>query len=133
MQNSDCRFWSQIRSHFLLHQEANHHRYLEGDSFFRTPHNWHTNSDTSWDIPSFCYPSICKPLGTLLGTSHLFCCPSIGTQIMTFFGISQHFRPYHNGILLFTSNPFAIVLQRKKSTFALLLIVPFYWTVNLIQ
>ena len=133
LRNADFRFSAQIRSHFLLHQEANHHRYFEGQPYFLAAFHRHTNNDILWDIPSILLSLICQQLGTLLGTSLLFCCCSIGTQIVTQLGISQHFRPYHNGILLFTSNPFAIVLQRKKSTFALLLIVPFYWTINLLS
>lgn len=94
MQNADFRFCAQIRSHFLLHQDANHHKHFEGDPYFLLSHNWHTNSDTSWDIPSFCCPSICQPLGTLLVTSLLFHYPSFVIQIVTSLGISQHFRPH---------------------------------------
>lgn len=95
MQNADYRFCAQIRSHFLLHQAVSSHRYSEEQPYFRPPHNWHTSSDITWDIPTFCCPSICQSLGTLLGTSLLFCCCSIGTQIVTLLGISQYFRFLH--------------------------------------
>ena len=94
LRNADFRFCAQIRSHFLLHQEANHHRYFEGQPYFLAVLHWHTNGDTPWDIPSFCWSSICPPLGTLLRTSLLFYYPSIGTQIVASLGISQHFRPH---------------------------------------
>ena len=100
LRNADFRFSAQIRSHFLLHQEANHHRYFEGYLYF---------SPTS----------IGTQIVTFLGISHLSCSLSTVTQIMTPLGISQHFRPYHNGIFLFTSNPFAIVLQRQKEYFCI--------------
>ena len=119
MQNADFRFRVQIRSHFLLHQKANHHRYFEGYPYFSPALHWHTNCDISWDIPTFRCLSIGTLIMTSLGISHVSCCLSTVTQIMTPLGISQHFRPYHNGILLFTSNPFAIVLQRQKEYFCI--------------
>ena len=91
LRNADFRFSAQIQSHFLLHQKANRHRYSERYPYFRPPHNWHTYNDILWDIPSFCCPSICPPLGALLRTSLLFCCCSIGTQIVTQLGISHLF------------------------------------------
>ena len=89
LRNADFRFCAQIRSHFLLHQKVNRHRKSEEHLHFLLPHNWHTNSDIPWDIPSFSLPSIYQPLGTLLGTSMLFCCCAIGTQIVTQLGISH--------------------------------------------
>lgn len=56
LRNADFRFSAQIRSHFLLHQEANHHRYFEGDPYFSPALHWHTNGDISWDIPTFSLP-----------------------------------------------------------------------------
>lgn len=56
LRNADFRFCAQIRSHFLLHQEANHHRYFEGYPYFLLPYNWHTSSDITWDIPTFLLP-----------------------------------------------------------------------------
>ena len=109
LRNADFRFSAQIRSHFLLHKEVNRHRKSEEHPHFLPPHNWYTNSDTSWDIPSFLLSLICQQLGTLLGTSLLFCSPSIGTQIVTSIGISQHFRPQSQGTLFITSNLPAIV------------------------
>ena len=53
LRNADFRFSAQIRSHFLLHQKANHHRYFEGYPYFLPALHWHTNGDISWDIPSF--------------------------------------------------------------------------------
>ena len=53
MQNADFRFCAQIRSHFLLHQVINHHRYFEG-------------------YPYFSPPSIGTLMVTHLGISHLF-------------------------------------------------------------
>ena len=91
LRNADFRFSAQIRSHFLLHQEANPHRSFEGQPYFRPSLIGDTIRDILWDIPSFCCPSICPPLGTLLGTSLLFCCCSIGTQIVTQLGISHLF------------------------------------------
>ena len=93
LRNADFRFCTQIRSHFLLHQKANHHRYFEGYPYFLPALHWHTNGDISWDIPSFLLSLIYQQLGTLLGTSLLFCCCSIGTQIVTQLGISPLF--YH--------------------------------------
>lgn len=75
LRNADFRFSVQIRSHFLLHQEANHHRYFEGYLYF---------SPTS----------IGTQIVTFLGISHLSCSLSTVTQIMTPLGISQHFRPH---------------------------------------
>ena len=53
MQNADFRFCIQIRSHFMLHQVINHHRYFEGYPYFSP-----------------------TPIGTLMmasiGISHLF-------------------------------------------------------------
>ena len=91
LRNADFRFSAQIRSHFLLQQKANHHRYFEGYPYFSPALHWHTNGDISWDIPSFSFPSIYQPLGTLLETSLLFCCSFIGTQIVTQLGISHLF------------------------------------------
>ena len=107
LRNADFRFSAQIRSHFLLHQEANHHRYFEGYPYFLPALHWHTNGDISWDIPSFLLSLIYQQLGTLLGTSLLFCCCSIGTQIVTLLGISQHFRPQPKGTFFITSYHFA--------------------------
>ena len=59
LRNADFRFSSQIRSHFLLHQEANHQRYFEGDPYFSPALHWHTNGDTSWDIPTLLLPFNC--------------------------------------------------------------------------
>ena len=118
LRNADFRFSAQIRSHFLLHQKVNPHRSSERYPYFRLSHKWHTNSDTSWDIPTLLLPSICQPLGTLLGTSLLFHHHSIVTQTVTFLGIFQHFRPQRKGTLLITSNLSAIVLQTNyKDTF----------------
>ena len=111
MRNANFRFCAQIRSHFLLHQEANHHKYFEGYPYFSPALHWHTNGDISWDIPSFLLSLICQQLGTLLGTSLLFCYSFIGTQIVTQLGISQHFRPHPEGTLFVTSILSAIVLQ----------------------
>jgi len=91
LRNADFRFSAQIRSHFLLHQEANHHRYFEGYPYFLAAFHRHTNNDIIGDIPTFRCPSIRQPLGTLLGTFMLFCCCSIGTQIVTQLGISHLF------------------------------------------
>ena len=117
MQNADFRFCAQIRSHFLLHQKANHHRYFDGYPYFSPAFRWHTNCDILWDIPSFSLPSIYQPLGTLLGTSLLFCYSFIGTQIVTLLGISQHFRPQPQGTFFITSNLSVIVLQTRKKYF----------------
>ena len=111
LRNADSCFSAQIQSHFLLHQKANHHRYFAGYPYFWPPFIGNTIRDILWDIPSFCCPSICQPLGTLLGTFLLFCSPPIGTQIVTSIGISQHFRAQRKGTLWVTSNSFAIVLQ----------------------
>ena len=91
LRNADFRFSAQIRSHFLLHQKANHHRYFEGYPYFSPALHWHTNDDILWDIPSFSLPSIYQPLGALLRTSLLFCCCFMGTQIVTQLGISHLF------------------------------------------
>ena len=72
LRNADFRFCAQIRSHFLLHQEANHHRYFKGYPYFSPALHWHTNGDINWDIPSFCWHSIYQPPGTLLMTSLFF-------------------------------------------------------------
>ena len=72
LRNADFRFSAQIRSHFLLHQEANHHRYFEGYPYFQPSLFGGTIRDILWDIPSFCWPSICQQLGTLLRTSLFF-------------------------------------------------------------
>ena len=56
LRNADFRFSAQIRSHFLLHQEANHHSYFEGYPYFSPALHWHTNGDISWDIPTFLLP-----------------------------------------------------------------------------
>ena len=118
LRNADFRFSAQIRSHFLLHQEANHHRYFEGQPYFLAAFHRHTNNDILWDIPSILLSLICQQLGTLLGTSLLFCCCTIGTQIVTQLGISHHFRLQHQGTLLITSNLSAIVLQTNyRDTF----------------
>ena len=94
LRNADFRFSAQIRSHFLLHQKANRHRYSERYPYFRPPHNWHTYNDILWDIPSFLLSLTCQQLGTLLRTSLLFYRPLIVTPIVTLLGISQHFRPH---------------------------------------
>ena len=91
LRNADFRFCAQIWSHFLLHQEANHHRYFEGDPYFLAASHRHTTNDILWDIPSFLLSLICQQLWTLLGTSLLFHHPSFVTQIMTLLGISQLF------------------------------------------
>ena len=91
LRNADFRFSAQIRSHFLLHQKANHHKHFEGYPYFSPALHWHTNGDTLWDIPSFSLPSICQPLGALLRTPPLFHHPSFVTQIMTSLGISYLF------------------------------------------
>ena len=72
LRNADFRFSAQIRSHFLLHQEANHHRYFEGYPYFSPALHWHTNNDILWDIPNFYGPSIVTQIMTLLGISQLF-------------------------------------------------------------
>ena len=56
LRNADFRFCAQIRSHFLSHQKANHHRYFEGYPYFSPALHWHTNGDISWDIPTFLLP-----------------------------------------------------------------------------
>ena len=113
LRNADFRFSAQIRSHFLLHQEANHHRYFEGYPYFSPALHWHTNCNISWDIPTFRCPSTGTLIMTSLGISHLSCSlstvtqimtplgisllfryPLIVTQMMTYLGISQHFRPH---------------------------------------
>ena len=109
LRNADFRFCAQIRSRLLLHQEANHHRYFEGQPYFLAAFHRHTNNDILWDIPSFCCPSICQSLGTLLGTFMLFCCCSLGSQIVTRLGISQHFCPQLQGTLFITFNLSTIV------------------------
>ena len=94
MRNADFRFCAQIRSHFLLHQEANHNRCFEGYPYF-SPTPIGTLMVTFLGISQlFCLPSVGAQIMTHLGISHLFCCPSIGTQIVTLLGISQHFRPH---------------------------------------
>ena len=128
LRNADFRFSAQIRSHFLLHQKANHHRYFEGYPYF-SPTSIGTLMVTHLGISQlFCRPSVGAQIMTHLGISHLFCCPSIGTQIvtplrisqlfycpsigtkiMTSLGISQHFRPQPQGTLFITSNLPAIV------------------------
>ena len=118
LRNADFRFSAQIRSHFLLHQKANHHRYFEGQHYFLAAFHRHTNNDILWDIPSFLLSLICQLLGTLLRTSLLFHHPSIGTQIVTFLGISQHFRPKLKGTLFITSNSspsFSIINKKPLS------------------
>ena len=118
LRNADSCFSAQIRSHFLLHQKANHHRYFAGYPYFWPPFIGNTIRDILWDIPSFCCPSICQPLGTLLGTSLLFHHHSIVTQTVTFLGIFQHFRPQRKETLLITSNLSAIVFQTNyRDTF----------------
>ena len=87
LRNADFRFSAQIRSHFLLHQKAKHHRYFEGYPYFSPALHWHTNDDINWDIPTFCCPSIRQPLGALLRTPPLFHHPSFVTQTMTSLGI----------------------------------------------
>lgn len=119
LRNADFRFCAQIRSHFFLHQEANHHRYFEGYPYFSPALHWHTNCDISWDIPSFLLSLICQPLGTLLGTFILFCCCSIGKQIVTLLGISLLFRPQPLGTLFVTSNLSAIVWLPQKEYFGI--------------
>jgi len=57
LQNADFRFCAQIRSHFLLHQKANHHRYFEGYPCFSATPNRHTNDDIPWDIPTLSSPA----------------------------------------------------------------------------
>ena len=94
LQSADFRFWAQIRSHFLLHQKVNHHKFLQGYPYISLPFSWHTNSDTPWDIPTFCCPSVGAQIMTSLGISLLFCRSSIVTQILTLLGISQHSRPH---------------------------------------
>ena len=109
LRNADFRFSAQIRSHFLLHQEANPHHSSEGQPYFCSPLIEATIRDILWDIPSFCCPSICQSLGTLLGTFMLFCCCSLGSQIVTRLGISQHFCPQLQGTLFITFNLSTIV------------------------
>ena len=94
LRNADFRFSAQIRSHFLLHQKANHHILFKGHPYFSPVLHWHTNGDTPWDIPSFCWHSIYQPPGTLLGTSLIFYHALIVTQLVTPTGISQQFRPH---------------------------------------
>ena len=113
LRNADSCFSAQIRSHFLLHQKANHHKHFEGDPYFLAAFHRHTNNDILWDVPSFLLSLICQQLGTLLGTSLLFCCCSIGTQIVTLLGISQHFRLPIPGTLFITSNLSAIIFANK--------------------
>lgn len=91
LRNADFRFSAQIRSHFLLHQEANHHRYFEGQPYFLAAFHRHTNGDIPWDIPSILLSLICQQLGTLLRTSLLFYRPLIVTPIVTSIGISHLF------------------------------------------
>ena len=80
---------------------------------FLPPFSWHTNDDTPWDIPIFRCPSFRQPLGTLLGTFLLFCYHSIDTQMATLLGISQHFHPQPLRTLLITSNLSTIVFTNK--------------------
>ena len=117
LRNADFRFSAQIRSHFLLHQKANHHRYFEGYPYFSPALHWHTNCDILWDIPSFCWHSIYQPPGTLLGTFMFFHHSSFVTQIVTSLGISQYFRLHHQWTLFITSHLFAIILQTRKEYF----------------
>ena len=117
---------------FVDIRSTNHRGHFLWHPYFLRSFVSHTNNDTIWDIPSFSLPSIYQPLGTLLGTFILFCCCSIGTQIVTLLGISQHFWPQSNGTLLITPNSSATVLQTQTDTFTLLLKVPFYWTFLLI-
>ena len=91
LRNADFRFCAQIRSHFLLHQKANHHKHFEGYPYFSPALHWHTNNDIPWDIPSFLLSLICQLLGILLRTPPLFHHPSFVTQIMTSLGISYLF------------------------------------------
>ena len=91
LRNADSCFSAQIRSHFLLHQKAKHHRYFEGYPYFSPALHWHTNCDISWDIPTFRCLSIGTLIMTSLGISHVSCCLSTVTQIMTPLGISHLF------------------------------------------
>ena len=113
LRNADFRFSAQIRSHFLLHQKANHHRYFEGYPYFSPALHWHTNCDISWDIPSFLLSLICQQLGTLLGTFMFFHHSSFVTQIVTSLGISHHFRSWSKWTLFITGNWSAIVFANN--------------------
>ena len=53
------------------------------------------------------------------GISHNIYRLSIGTQIVTPLGISQHFRPQPLGILFVASNPSAIVWLPQKDHFGI--------------
>ena len=119
LRNADFRFSAQIRSHFLLHQKANHHRYFEGYPYFSPALHWHTNNDILWDIPSFLLSLICQLLGILLGTSLIFYHALIVTQLVTPTGISQHFHPQPLGTLFVISNLSAILLQPQKEHFGI--------------
>lgn len=95
---------------FVDIRSTNHRGHFLWHPYFLRSFVSHTNNDTIWDIPSFCCPSICPPLGTLLRTPPLFHHPSFVTQTMTSVGIPQHFRPQRKETLLITSNSSAIVL-----------------------
>jgi len=99
---------------FAVHQSATLWGHFLWHPYFLRSFVSHTNNDTIWDIPSFCCPSICSPLGTLLGTSLLFCCSFIGTQIVTLLGICQHFRPQPKGTFLITSRSYLSFRKTKR-------------------
>ena len=114
LRNADFRFCAQIRSHFLLHQKANHHKHFEGYPYFSPALHWHTNNDIPWDIPSFLLSLICRQLWTLLGTSPIFYHPSIVTQLVTSLGISQHFRRQPKGTFLITSRSYLSFRKTRR-------------------
>ena len=116
---------------FVDIRSTNHRGHFLWHPCFLCSFDSHTNNDILWDIPSFCCPSICPPLGTLLGTSLLFCCSFIGTQIVTLLGICQHFRPQRKET--FWLHPTRLPsFYKYEKIFTALLIVPFYWTIPLI-
>ena len=110
LRNADFRFCAQIRSHFLLHQEANHHRYFEGYPYFLAAFHRHTNDDILWDIPSFSLPSIYQPLGALLRTPPLFTIPHLSRKQWHPLGYPNIFVPNPKGHVLLH----LIVLQNKQ-------------------
>ena len=74
--------------------------------------------DIPRDSPTLHQPSIGTQVVTHFGISLLFRYPSIGTQIVTSLGISQHFRPQPKGTFFITSYHFA------KRTIGTLLVTP---------